>query len=57
VVFGLAGLPFGAAAARRLLRAPAATARIVPAQAWTLLSFLLMAAGSAAGLALGGVSR
>jgi len=54
VLLGLAGLPFGIAAAVRLTRAPRATPRLVPAQAWTLLSFLLMAAGSALGLLLGG---
>jgi 1,4-dihydroxy-2-naphthoate octaprenyltransferase len=57
VILGLLGLPFGAAAAARLLRDPAATARIIPAQGWTLVSFLLMAAGSAAGLAFGGLTR
>lgn len=50
VLGGLAGLPSAVAAARRLLRAPTTTSRIIPAQAWTLLSFLLLAAGSAAGL-------
>jgi 1,4-dihydroxy-2-naphthoate octaprenyltransferase len=50
---GLGGLPFAIAAAVRLALAPAATPRIVPAQAWTLLSFLLMAAGAALGLLVG----
>jgi 1,4-dihydroxy-2-naphthoate octaprenyltransferase len=50
VLLGLAGLPFGAAAAVRLARDPRDTPRIVPAQAWTLLSFFSMAAGSALGL-------
>jgi 1,4-dihydroxy-2-naphthoate octaprenyltransferase len=49
---GLFGLPHGLAAARRLLNAPENTAAIVPAQGWTLLSFLLMAAGAAVGLVL-----
>jgi len=52
VLLGLVALPFGAAAARRLLRDPEATARIVPAQGWTLLCFILAAAGSALGLSL-----
>jgi 1,4-dihydroxy-2-naphthoate octaprenyltransferase len=52
VLLGLVALPFGAAAARRLLRDPEATARIVPAQGWTLLCFILAAAGSALGLML-----
>jgi hypothetical protein len=42
-----------AAAARRLLRSPEATPQVVPAQAWTLLSFLLLAAGAGLGLLLG----
>jgi 1,4-dihydroxy-2-naphthoate polyprenyltransferase len=50
VLLGLAGLPFGAAAAVRLARHSQATPRVIPAQAWTLLSFLLMAVGSALGL-------
>jgi 1,4-dihydroxy-2-naphthoate octaprenyltransferase len=54
VLLGLAGLPFAVAASWRLLREPEVTARIVPAQAWTLSSFVLMAAGSAVGLLWGG---
>jgi len=50
VWLGAAGLPHGAAAARRLLRDPETTSRIVPAQGWTLLAFLLLAAGAGAGL-------
>lgn len=50
ILLGLAGLPFGVAAALRLAQDPQATPRIVPAQAWTLLSFLLMAAGAGLGL-------
>jgi 1,4-dihydroxy-2-naphthoate octaprenyltransferase len=50
VVAGVAGAPLAARAARRLRAAPDETARIVPAQAWTLLSFLLLSAGMAAGL-------
>ena len=56
LLFGLVGLPHGIAAARRLIAAPEHTARIIPAQAWTLLSFLLLALGSAAGLLLPGAS-
>lgn len=51
-LLGLAGLPFGAAAARRLLAHPEETSKLVPAQAWTLLSFLLLSLGAAAGLLL-----
>jgi 1,4-dihydroxy-2-naphthoate octaprenyltransferase len=50
---GLAGLPPAAAAAHRLVREGETTARVVPAQAWTLLSFLLLAAGLGAGLLMG----
>jgi 1,4-dihydroxy-2-naphthoate polyprenyltransferase len=50
---GLAGLPPAAAAARRLLREAETTARVVPAQAWTLVSFLLLAAGVGLGLLIG----
>jgi len=54
ILLGLAGVPFALAAAVRLAQDPQATPRIIPAQAWTLLSFLLMAAGSALGLLLAG---
>jgi 1,4-dihydroxy-2-naphthoate octaprenyltransferase len=54
VLLGLAGLPFALAASWRLLREPEVTARVVPAQAWALSSFVLMAAGSALGLLLSG---
>ena len=50
VLLGLAGLPFALAAAWRLLREPEVTARVVPAQAWALASFVLMATGTAVGL-------
>ncbi|HEY8145419.1 MAG TPA: prenyltransferase, partial [Kofleriaceae bacterium] len=53
VLGGLAGLPVALAAAVRLGRFPETTERIVPAQAWTLLSFLILSAGLAAGLGLG----
>jgi 1,4-dihydroxy-2-naphthoate octaprenyltransferase len=46
---GLLGLPHGVAAARRLLRAASSPAELIPAQGWTLLSFVLMAIGLALG--------
>lgn len=49
---GLIGLPHGMAAAHRLYRHPEAIRHIVPAQAWTLLSFVLMSAGIAAGFVI-----
>jgi 1,4-dihydroxy-2-naphthoate octaprenyltransferase len=52
VLLGLVAAPLGARAALRLLREPDVTARIVPAQAWTLACFVLMAAGAALGLLL-----
>jgi 1,4-dihydroxy-2-naphthoate octaprenyltransferase len=52
VVLGLLGAPLGIRAARRLMARPEATPDIVPAQAWTLLSFLLLAAGAGVGLLL-----
>lgn len=53
-LLGLLGLPFGAAAARRLLAHPEETSFVLPAQAWTLLSFLLLSLGASAGLLLRG---
>lgn len=53
VWLGIAGLPFGVAAGRRLLANPEATRRIIPAQGWTLLSFVLFALGVGIGLAAG----
>lgn len=57
VWLGLAGLPFGVAALRHLRKFAVASTpsaeRIVAAQGWTLLSFLLMALGLGAGLLLG----
>jgi len=49
---GVLGLPHGIAAARRLVRAPESIKDIAPAQAWTLLSFVLMAVGICAGFAI-----
>jgi 1,4-dihydroxy-2-naphthoate octaprenyltransferase len=43
------GVPHAIAATRRLVRCPDITREIVPAQAWTLLSFILMAIGLGAG--------
>ena len=48
--FGFAGLPLAVAAARRLRAAPSDTRAIVPAQKWTLLSFVALAIGMAAGI-------
>ena len=47
---GFIGLPFAARAARRLMRFPKTPAETVPAQGWTLLSFVLLAVGAALGL-------
>lgn len=47
---GFAGVPFAAAAARRAWTQAERTAALVPAQAWTLASFVLAAAGLSAGL-------
>jgi 1,4-dihydroxy-2-naphthoate octaprenyltransferase len=52
VLGGLIGLPLAVAASRRLWRHRDVTREIVPAQGQTLLSFLLLAVGAAAGLAL-----
>jgi 1,4-dihydroxy-2-naphthoate octaprenyltransferase len=52
-LLGAAGIPHGAAAVGRLLAEPEDVARVVPAQAWTLLSFLLYAAGAGLGLLFG----
>lgn len=47
---GLVGLPHAIKAARRLREAPEVTKEIVPAQAWTLLSFVLLALGASVGM-------
>lgn len=47
---GLLGLPHAVAAASRLRTHPETTHEVVPAQAWTLLSFVLLAAGASAGM-------
>ncbi len=52
VWLGLVGVPHGLAAAHRLVHHPEAIRHIVPAQGWTLLSFVLMSAGIAAGFVI-----
>ncbi|HEY5948552.1 MAG TPA: prenyltransferase [Kofleriaceae bacterium] len=52
VWLGLIGLPHGMAAAHRLYRHPEPIRHIVPAQAWTLLSFVLMSVGITAGFVI-----
>lgn len=49
LTLGLIGLPYGLAAARRVARCPELTRELIPAQAWTLISFLLMALGMSLG--------
>jgi 1,4-dihydroxy-2-naphthoate octaprenyltransferase len=51
VLLGVVGFPWGVAAGSRVLAADT-TARLIPAQGWTLLSFLLYALGAGAGLIL-----
>lgn len=53
-IAGLAGLPHAALAGHRLLAAPTSTPRIIAAQRWMLLSFVLAALGMGAGLLLAG---
>lgn len=50
VWLGAIGLPTGLRACRRLLDAADDTARIIPAQAWTLGAFLLYAVGAGVGI-------
>lgn len=52
VWLGLAGAPHAIAASRRLHAHPDDIRHIVPAQAWTLLSFVLMSVGLAAGFVI-----
>ncbi len=54
VWLGGAGLPLALAAAARLRASPETTARVVPAQAWTLASFVLASLGAGLGLVLAG---
>jgi 1,4-dihydroxy-2-naphthoate polyprenyltransferase len=49
---GFLGLPLAVRAAGRLMRYPETPTELVPAQAWTLLSFMLLAVGIAAGTLL-----
>lgn len=53
VWLGLIGLPHGIAAARRLRRNVEVPAEMLPAQAWTLQSFLLLALGASVGWMIG----
>jgi 1,4-dihydroxy-2-naphthoate octaprenyltransferase len=50
VWLGLAGVPFSVWAARRLMEDPETTARIIPAQACTLLAFLVYSLGVSIGM-------
>ena len=50
VWLGLAGIPFSLWAAARLVRSPEVTGRVIPAQAATLIAFLVAAAGMSVGL-------
>ncbi len=52
VLGGFIGLPFAVRAARRLMRFPETPSEIVPAQGWTLLSFVLLAIGAGLGTLL-----
>lgn len=52
VWLGLIGAPHAFAAARRLYLFPDTPREIVPAQAWTLLSFVLMSVGITAGFVI-----
>lgn len=54
VWLGGAGLPHALAAAARLRAAPESTAQVIPAQAWTLASFVLASLGAGLGLAFSG---
>ncbi len=49
---GWIGLPLGVLAAHRLSRYPETPAEIIPAQAWTLASFVLMAVGMGVGFVI-----
>jgi 1,4-dihydroxy-2-naphthoate polyprenyltransferase len=53
VWLGMAGLPFSAWAAARLMKAPETTRLVIPAQTATLLAFLVTAVGLSVGLVLG----
>lgn len=49
---GVLGAPHAGFAARRVVRFPDTPRELIPAQAWTLLAFVLMAVGLGAGLVL-----
>lgn len=51
-LLGLIGAVPAIAAGRRLLASPESTERIIPAQAWTLMSFMLTSIGMSIGLLL-----
>ncbi|HEX4953490.1 MAG TPA: prenyltransferase [Thermoanaerobaculia bacterium] len=53
VLLGFAGLPHAVAAARRLARHGSVTREVIPAQAASLIAFLLYSLGVSLGLALG----
>jgi 1,4-dihydroxy-2-naphthoate polyprenyltransferase len=55
VLLGLLALPLGVAAAVRLRRDPETTQRLIPAQAWSLACFVVMAVGASLGLWLSGI--
>ncbi|MFO0593640.1 MAG: prenyltransferase [Polyangiaceae bacterium] len=50
VWIGIIGLPHAILASKRLRASPDVTKEIVPAQAWTLLSFVLLSLGASVGL-------
>jgi hypothetical protein len=52
VWLGFLGAPHAAAATGRIVRFPDTPRELIPAQAWSLLSFVLMAVGIGAGLIL-----
>ena len=52
ILLGIVGLPHGLAAAKRLWNGEEKTSRIIPAQRWTLLSFVLTALGTGIGFLL-----
>lgn len=52
VWMGFLGAPHAIAASRRTVRFPDTISALIPAQAWTLLSFVLLAVGLGAGLVL-----
>jgi len=57
ILLGALGFVPLLAAARRLTASPDETARIVPAQGWTLLGFVLVSVAMSAGIAIAGSHR